>query len=68
MEESHKTHRPHIKVGKDEEKKKKVTRCQHGNLGNYQSQAGVHVSDFWLKRPSKTWNLFAVSVIAGADK
>ena len=23
MEESHKTHRPHIKVGKDEEKKKK---------------------------------------------
>ena len=22
MEESHKTHRPHIKVGKDEEKKK----------------------------------------------
>ena len=24
MEESHKTHRPHIKVGKDEEKKKKT--------------------------------------------
>ena len=24
MEESHKTHRPHIKVGKDEEKKKKI--------------------------------------------
>ena len=23
MEESHKTHRPHIKVGKDEEKKEK---------------------------------------------
>ena len=25
MEASHKTHRPHIKVGKDEEKKKKDT-------------------------------------------
>ena len=24
MEASHKTHRPHIKVGKDEEKKKKI--------------------------------------------
>ena len=24
MEESHKTHRPHIKVGKDEEKKRRV--------------------------------------------
>ena len=24
MEESHKTHRPHIKVGKDEDKKRRV--------------------------------------------
>ena len=31
MEESHKTHRPHIKVGKDEEKKKKK------NIGNFNS-------------------------------
>ena len=34
MEESHKTHRPHIKVGKDEEKKKKKT----GNGMDYEHQ------------------------------
>ena len=30
MEESHKTHRPHIKVGKDEEKKKKKKCSEEG--------------------------------------
>ena len=34
---------------------------------NYQSQVGMRDSDFGLKRPSKTWHLFALSVIAGAD-
>ena len=26
-----------------------------------------HASDFLLKRPSKTWHLFVLSVIVGAD-
>ena len=34
MEESHKTHRPHIKVGKDEEKKMRRSRLRwHGHVG-----------------------------------
>ena len=34
---------------------------------NCRSQVGVRASDFWLKWPPKTWHLFTLSVIAGAD-
>ena len=34
---------------------------------NCRSQVWVRASNFWLKWPPKTWHLFALSVIAGAD-
>ena len=40
MEASHKTHRPHMKVGKDEETKK-ISKGTHYNWNNYDTVQNV---------------------------
>ena len=55
MEESHKKHRPHIKVGKDEEKKKKVTRGYNYMLVKKKSRLDVRKYSF-SQRTINVWN------------